>query len=623
MPAWYYFARPQQLSIHNLCQHSTPPPNYRALLGLGLKFCPIPKYTTSNLTPIKEKFERDIYTKSFLAENNKAIPKLFIRSIWNPPIHLINSSLQRRTGIFLLRLKKLFKKEKIRSNLLPHQRELMRSFRQMKKFIVIQADKNLGPCIIERDQYIKRALKDHLLDHTTYKQLDPTDTFNKLHHIRQSLNNFINTYNKVLPKDDIKFIKRSIEVSDPLPKFYITAKVHKNPWKTRPIVSVSGSLLHGLGRWVDKVLQPIMKDLPSYIQSSYDLKTLLENLPALPKTARIGTCDAVSMYTNIDTVHGISEVRKFIRFSNKANVHQRKAVIEALYLIMNNNIFTFGDTNWIQLDGTAMGVCPSCCYAMIYFAPHEAYIREKYKELYFYKRYIDDVFYIWIPSLGPQADKLRYKEFCAEMNTYGKLRWDFTKLGKTQNFLDITITLLPNGKFTTTLFEKVENPYLYIPSHSSHPPGSLKGLIYGSVYRILRLTTNDEDAKTSINRLYQRLLVRGYDRKLLIAIIDHCHQLIAQKQLTATTKADIANSIILHLNYHPRDPRSRDIQQIFREELLSPSGLCPLYDLLNHNKHKIGINRLIIAYKRPLNLGNILSPRIMKPEDGPLVSSYL
>jgi hypothetical protein len=49
-------------------------------------------------------------------------------------------------------------------------------------------------------------------------------------------------------------------------------KVRKTPWKVRPIVSVSSSITLGLGRWLNQQLKPIIKKLPSYISSSFDLK---------------------------------------------------------------------------------------------------------------------------------------------------------------------------------------------------------------------------------------------------------------------------------------------------------------------------------------------------------------
>ena len=46
MPAWFYFARPSNTSFHDLKMEGTPkPPNISSLLGLGLKFVPVPSKT--------------------------------------------------------------------------------------------------------------------------------------------------------------------------------------------------------------------------------------------------------------------------------------------------------------------------------------------------------------------------------------------------------------------------------------------------------------------------------------------------------------------------------------------------------------------------------------------------
>jgi hypothetical protein len=54
------------------------------------------------------------------------------------------------------------------------------------------------------------------------------------------------------------------------------AKVHKSPWTVWPIVSVSGSITHGLGCWLDQQLKPIVRQLPSYIESLFNLKRTTE-----------------------------------------------------------------------------------------------------------------------------------------------------------------------------------------------------------------------------------------------------------------------------------------------------------------------------------------------------------
>ena len=154
MPFWYYMSKPTNLSCHNLCTDTQPPANFRALLGLGLKYIPKPRYTNSNIVTATERFRQDLYTKIFLAHTRSEIPRLFIRSDWTPPIRMVNYNLQLRVNNFIKQATNLFIKKATKSNMLPYQRRILADFRNNKTHIVFNADKNLGPCIIERAQYI-------------------------------------------------------------------------------------------------------------------------------------------------------------------------------------------------------------------------------------------------------------------------------------------------------------------------------------------------------------------------------------------------------------------------------------------------------------------------------------
>eukprot|EP00957_Ditylum_brightwellii_P120418 9187958-Ditylum_brightwellii.AAC.1 len=103
----------------------------------------------------------------------------------------------------------------------------------------------------------------------------------------------------------------------PFPVFYLLMKVHKDPWKTRPIVSYSGSLLHPLCIWVDHYLYQVAKDMPMYFKDSKTLKDKLMMLN-LPPDARLLTSGATSMYTKINTTAAINEIKQFFH----CNCHQ-------------------------------------------------------------------------------------------------------------------------------------------------------------------------------------------------------------------------------------------------------------------------------------------------------------
>ena len=69
----------------------------------------------------------------------------------------------------------LFKTRKGKTNLLPHQQRALDTLQQQNIFLIVPCDKNLGPAIIERHDYLKIAMRDHLLDTTTYKLLNPSE----------------------------------------------------------------------------------------------------------------------------------------------------------------------------------------------------------------------------------------------------------------------------------------------------------------------------------------------------------------------------------------------------------------------------------------------------------------
>ena len=100
--------------------------------------------------------------------------------------------------------------------------------------------------------------------------------------------------------------------------FYLTLKAHKlkpgqtvDSLKSRPIVSCPGSLLHGLGVWVDCKLQEVAQKTISYFKNTLELKQQLLHLH-LPPNTHLFTTDAVSMYTNILTHTSLNLIGKHL-----------------------------------------------------------------------------------------------------------------------------------------------------------------------------------------------------------------------------------------------------------------------------------------------------------------------
>ena len=266
-----------------------------------------------------------------------------------------------------------------------------------------------------------------------------------------------------------------------------------------------------------------------------------------------------------------------------------------------------------------MGTPPACCYATIYYAIREKYILEKYNNnLLFYKRYIDDVFGIWVPN----DDSLSFEDFSKDLK-FHQLEWEVNALSQKVIFLDMVL-FIDNNTVKTKLYEKALNLYLYISPHSAHPPGVLSGLIIGNILRIHHLCSEPSQRREYYNKFYLRLRARGYLPKQLDSLFNKGFTLTTTKQMPTTRAKRLANdntnllstprepndNLILHVPFHPRNPSSKEIQQSFKNEFLATS------------RHVAKFKRLTIAYSRPKNLGEILSYRRIDTFGGPPVSSY-
>ena len=622
------------MTCHNLCSTLKPPPLYKSLLGLGLNFCVQPHFSSGKrqFKDTSDRFRRDFYTKVTFTDTGSEFTtgQLFIRSDWHPPKSAIPPDIRARVSHFLQTLRPSFKRRSVPSNLTKLQRRLLTTLRNSDEFIVLPADKNLGPCILERRIYTKRVLSDHLSDQETYSQLNKEEALARIKAVKQLIVDFVADHSDTISNLDRKFLKRSLDVPDPLAYFYITAKVHKKPWTTRPIVSHSGSITQGIGRWLSQQLQPICMALPSYLKSSFDLRQKLLQLKLPQETQlRLFTADATSMYTNIDTTHALPLISEFIHNSPRCSgIQSADAIIKALEIVMHHNIFCFNDTYWIQKTGTAMGTPPAPDYATLYFGLHELDLLPRFQnQVLFYKRYIDDVFGIWCCHEDSDTDQNLWTNFKASMNCFGKLEWEFSERSLSTNFLDLTITLdQESQKFTTCLYEKPSNLYLYIPPHSAHPPGMIRGLIHGTVLRIVSLTSHTKDIATSIRSFLHRLYTRGYDPETIHPITQQAIRLALTKKRhkTLQTRDPVKEEhkarcrVFLHLEFNPHDPSRRYLQHVFRQTMLKPKNEPPLPDMLHYdiNGRPIGIDRMVVAYHRAHNLKNLLFPRRFREAPG-------
>jgi hypothetical protein len=67
------------------------------------------------------------------------------------------------------------------------------------------------------------------------------------------------------------------------------------------------------------------------------------------------------------------------------------------------------------------------------------------------------------------------------VNAWGSLTWIISLMTTQVAFLDVMFSL-QHGCMNYTLYAKALNLHLYLPPHSAHPPGILKGMVYGMFF---------------------------------------------------------------------------------------------------------------------------------------------
>ena len=95
-----YFDQPRHTAFHDLQRTARLPMAVRTLLGLGLKYCLLPRQSTSPNNIDLQRFKRDLYWKIIFAGGpTTAPPALYIPSNQQPDHLMIPPEIRARVSV--------------------------------------------------------------------------------------------------------------------------------------------------------------------------------------------------------------------------------------------------------------------------------------------------------------------------------------------------------------------------------------------------------------------------------------------------------------------------------------------------------------------------------------------
>ena len=545
-------------STYNLSLHE------KIVLGLGVKFLPVPKITKLELKntiyeqidKFKDRLRLNLFFNNTTYTPN-SIPKNNTKIKWKPQsiplddkITSYITSIKQKTSTLIDNTRIIYDNTDLRMH------NILNKLSKNTHITIKPADKNLGIVIMDTNDYINMCLI-HLKDISTYKVItdyQPSLIYEKLIIILRRHNNLTvnNSYKKTTLAESLLQLMNHITLR--IPNFYCLPKIHKDkiPIPGRPIISSINSITYHTSVYLDKELQPTLKLINVICTSSRKIILDMENFMTTPNSV-IMCADVTSLYPNIPIQLGVLTVTKVLEELQYFTPSHLKFLMALLTWVLTENYCTFNNITYHQLQGTAMGTPTAVTYANLFLYGIEKALILKHKPLY-YKRYIDDVYSIF-------DNTITANNYIMDFNSIvPSITFEAVTIGRTGIILDLVCTLettldidLTFDSVVLTLYQKPHNIYQYIPTLSQHKPAIFKNFILQELKRYQISCTNNVDFLNIVQQFKERLIKRGYNESLLtnaLSLLPTRLQQLTDLQIKSNTNRnppDALNSPIILL----------------------------------------------------------------------------
>ena len=571
-----------ETQVHNITKLDIPKEQMEAL-AYGINFIPVPDLDKSVISDAMTKFKRTVRLRwKHRLHDESQVPDWYIpNQDWNPP----QAHPYLEKCLLDLGKKLSMSKDDLHSvNWSPEQKRHLKELLNNKELLVITADKNLGYVICTTTWY-KQAVEAHLSDSKMYE--DVTDKFQNqgqgqtlTEQCFHQLENIVQEFQSCLTAEAENWILQGSNFK-PM-KFYITAKVHKTPFKGRPIAPAQGWVTFHLSEYIAAELNQYKKTLSTVLKDSTQFVNELESLSLKTKKSKpdqiwLVGLDITAMYPNLDIQLGLQLIKTFLDEVKYKTPRHREFLLRAMEFTLTEGYLKWENKIYRQRNGAAMGSPFSPPYADIFmYMLERVYIDQEMigGTLLLYKRYLDDVFAV---INGSYADA---KAFVKGMNELEPETIELTgSISKEMIFLDVTVHWNHRTHtLVTQVYQKPMNKYPYLPWKSFHTKGMKKGFIKGEAIRYARLSTRKRNFKYLVNLFILRLMKRGYPLSFIRKALSSVEWEKRSQYLTYKTK-DTHLPLLFPIHYNPA-PSKKDLRKYldaFTEDLdnwkLTPSSL--------------------------------------------------
>ena len=199
---------------------------------------------------------------------------------------------------------------------------------------------------------------------------------------------------------------------------------------------------------------------------------------------------------------------------------------------------------WLY-KGTAMGTRAAPNYANVYMGNFEnkyIYQSPAMTSIAFYKRFIDDIFFIWI------GGEHCLKKLLDHLNkVHDSIKFTSEYSTKAINFLDTTVIINDDGSLKTDLYYKDVDTHSFLDKTSCHPKHTKNSIPYSQFTRIKRICSDKETFERRAKEHKTFFKASGYTEKHLEKAIKRVNE-----ASTDTRRKEDQNITPLITDFNPR-----------------------------------------------------------------------
>ena len=480
------------------------------------------------------------------------------------------------------------------SNLSREEEQAVLDLLKDDSIIIRPADKGSGVVIMDTTDYFE-GLKREVNDPSTYRSTEKDQT--QLVHAKVK-----SLADKLLKKGYIgKHLHKYLIPSRPKPGYLQgNPKLHKEGHPLRVIVSGRGHATERIAELAEQELNTHVEGQMSFVRDTTDFINKIRDvkIPVTSDVEPLLFCmDVSKLYPSVPKKEGIAACREALDLRKDSSIPTDE-VIEMINLVLDNNNFSVGNSNFTQINGTAIGSKLGRNYACTYLGKWEkALLASSDVKPFLYLRYIDDIFGIWLHG----EKKLR--EFQALANgIHEKIKLDLRFSSKSIEFLDVRVSL-KGDYLCTDVYAKPTDSKSYLHFSSDHPIYVKKAISVGLAMRAKRICSNDSDYLHQTRDIRKNLSSRGYPARYISQGLSRVRSMKRMDVLEKAAGGKDRRGVPLVVTYSAHLP---NISNILKEKKSILARSERLKNIFSSN------NDVFTSYKRGTNLRDILVHRKTK-----------